>query len=44
MNLTWPTARGRRALLVRFQGTKNFLDEGQELNALVANAIKAILK
>ena len=43
MKSTWLTARGDGAVRVRFQGTKKSLAKGEELNALVANAVKAVL-
>ena len=44
MKSTWSTARGGGVVCVRFQGTKKRLAEGKELNDLVTNTVKEILK
>ena len=44
MNSTWLTACGGGAVRVKFQGAKKRLDEGKDINALVANALKSVLK
>ena len=44
MNLTWSTAHTGGACCMRFQGTKKLPDEDQELNDLVANTVKYVLK
>ena len=41
---TWSTACGSGAGRVQFQGTKKWPTEGQELNALVANELKEVIK
>ena len=41
--LTWLNARDGGAGRVRFQGSKKRPAEGDELNALVENAVKAVL-
>ena len=43
MNLTWSTACSGGVVRVRFQGAKKRPDEVEELNALVAKAVKAVL-
>ena len=43
MKSTWPNARGGGAGCVRFQGDKKRSAEGEELNDLVANAVKSVL-
>ena len=43
MKSTWSTARGGGAGCVRFQGDKKRSAEGEELNDLVANAVKSVL-
>ena len=44
MKLSWLTARGSGAGCVRFQGTMKRPAKGEELNALVTNALKEIIK
>ena len=44
MKSTWLTARGGGAVSVRFQGAKKRPGEGEELHALVSNAVKEVLK
>ena len=39
---TWSTTRGGGACHVRFQGNKKRLAEGEEMNVLVANAVKSV--
>ena len=43
MKSTWSTARGGGAGRVRSQVAKKRPTKGKELNALVANAVKAVL-
>ena len=43
MTFTWSTARSGSAGRVRFQGAKKRPAEVEELNSLVANAVKAVL-
>ena len=43
VNSTLLTSRGSGAGRVRFQGAKERPAEGKELNALVSNAVKAVL-
>ena len=44
MKSTWLTAFfGGGAVRVRFQGAKKSLAKGEDLNALFANAVKAVL-
>ena len=43
MKSTWLTACGSGTGSVRFQGTTKLPAEGKELNAIVANAVKAVL-
>ena len=40
---TCSNARGDSAGRVRFQGAKKRLSEGEDLNALVSNEVKAVL-
>ena len=40
---TWSTARGGGAGHIRLQGAKKCPAEGEELNAIFANAVKAVL-
>ena len=42
--LTWLNARGSGAGSVQLHGTKKRLAKGKELNALVTNAVKEVLK
>ena len=44
MNSTCSTACGGGAGRVRFQGAKKFPDKGEDLNALVYNKLKEVLK
>ena len=44
MKSTWLTARSGGAGRVRFQGAKKRPDKGKELNALVYNVVKGVLK
>ena len=44
MKSTCSTARGGGAGLVRFQGAKKRPAEGKDLNYLVSNAVKEVLK
>ena len=44
MKSTWSTDRCRGACRIRFQGAKKRLDKGEELNALVSNKVKEVLK
>ena len=44
MKSTWSTACGRGAGRVRFQGAKKRPAEGKELNGLVSNSVKEVLK
>ena len=37
---TWSTARSGSACCVRFQGAQKRLSKGEDLNALVTNAVK----
>ena len=43
MKSTWSTACGGGTVHIRFQGAKKRPAEGEELNSLVANAVKAVL-
>ena len=43
MKLNWSTACGGGAGCVRFHGAKKRPSEGKDLNALVVNALKAVL-
>ena len=43
MKLTWMTSCGRIAGHLRFQDSKKRLDEGKDLNALVASAVSEFL-
>ena len=40
---TWSTACNGGTVRVRYQGTKKRLDQRKHLNALVSNAVKAVL-
>ena len=42
--LTWLNARGSGAGSVQLHGTKKRLAKGKELNSLVTNAVKEVLK
>ena len=44
MKLTWSTDCGSGACYVRFQGAKKRPAKGQELNALLVNVVKEVLK
>ena len=44
MKSTWLTARGGGAGHVRFQGAKKRPAEGEDMNDLVTNAVKEVLK
>ena len=44
MKLTWSPACGGGSVRVRFQGDKKLPSKGEELNTLVINAVKEILK
>ena len=44
MKPTWSTACGSGVGRLMFQGTKKPLDEYKDLNALVSNGVKEILK
>ena len=44
MRLTWSTARSYGAGRVRFQGAKKLLAKSEDLNALVSNAVKEVIK
>ena len=44
MKSTWLTAHGSGVGRLRLQGNKKCLYKGQELNDLVANAVKEVLK
>ena len=44
MKQTRSAACGGGAGYMRFQGTKKLLTEGQQLNALVANTVKEVIK
>ena len=41
---TWLTAPGGRAGCMQLQGIKKRLSKGQEMNALVENALKEVIK
>ena len=42
--LTWSTASGSRAGHVRLQSVKKCLAKGEDLNALVTNEVKEVMK
>ena len=44
MKSTWSTARGSGAGCVKFQGDKKRPAKGNDLNALVVNTVKLVLK